>query len=178
MKQPLSIKRIRKSTGGLRLLPLVLFTFLLLTLSCSSIDCPVENVVATVYQLKKADGSADTLADKLTIITTRRDGTDSILLNESENTKTIQLPMGYTNPEDTLRFTVTDDAGSYTDTVFIKKENTPHFESVDCSVTFFHTITDVRLSSHNAIDSITINKASVSYDLSTAHFNIYFKSER
>jgi len=61
------------------------------------------------------------------------------------------------------------------DTVWIKKENYPHFESVDCSAAFFHKITDVR-STHNGIDSITINKRDVNYDAKTEHFHIYLKA--
>lgn len=47
--------------------------------SCTSIDCPVQNTVYTVYKLYKADGVADTLSDTLTIYTYRKNGSDSIL---------------------------------------------------------------------------------------------------
>ena len=49
--------------------------------ACSSIDCPVQNTVATHYTLMKADGTADTLRDTMYIYSTRRDGTDTLLLN-------------------------------------------------------------------------------------------------
>ena len=143
--------------------------------ACSSIDCPVQNVVATVWQLHKTNGTLDTLTtDTLTITSQRRNGTDTILLNKSTSTASFELPISYTAPEDTLKFLVCDTVGnqkiSY---VYIKKENYPHFESVDCSASFFHQLTAVRWTG-NAIDSIGINKSYVDYDLSTSHLYIYF----
>lgn len=170
------MKGMKKNVRGLRLLPLYLFTLLLLTIACSSIDCPVQNVVATIYKMEKADGTADTLHDKLSIFTRRSNGILDTLVNNSTNTTLLQLPVGYTNPEDTLLFEVTDASGIYSDSVYIKKENEPHFESVDCNIAYFHTITGVRLSSHNVIDTIIINKTAVNYDLSTEHFRIVFKA--
>ena len=159
-------------------LPFLLFAFLLLAVACSSIDCPVENVVATVYKLKKSDGTADTLKDTLYIISRRNNGTADTLLNRSLNTITFQLPVGYTTPEDTLLFMIRDANGVHSDVAYIKKENQPHFESVDCKMSYFHTITGVTLGSHNIIDSIVIKKTAVNYDLSSEHFHIYFKAER
>lgn len=143
--------------------------------ACSSIDCPVDNVVATVYQLKKSTGAADTLRDTLSILTFRHDGSDSVLLNRSVNTTSIQLPISYVGVADTLYFVVADTSNVTTiDRVVVKKTNTPHFESVDCAAAYFHTIDEVE-TTHNRIDSIAINNRSVNYDLSTAHIFLYFK---
>lgn len=172
------IGNFKKKVRGLRLLPFYLFAVLFLTISCYSIDCPVENVVATVYKPLKSDGTADTIVDTLTILSRRINGTDTTLLDHKTQTTLFQLPVGYTNPEDTLIFCLKDTATklTYYDTLYIKKENEPHFESVDCNISFFHTINATRLSSHNVIDSIAINKKAVNYDLSTEHFRIYFKA--
>ena len=159
-------------------LPFLLFAFLLLAAACSSIDCPVENVVATVYKLKKSDGTADTLKDSMTVISRRINGKDTAVLKYSVNTTLFQLPVGYTNPVDTLFFVVKNGATLYRDTVYVKKENQPHIESVDCKMSYFHTITGVTLGSHNIIDSIVIKKTAVNYDLSSEHFHIYFKAKR
>ena len=159
-------------------LPLCLFALLLLAVACSSIDCPVENVVATVYNLKKSDGTADTLKDTLYVISRRNNGTADTLLNRSTSTTTFQLSVGYNNPEDTLLFMIRDTSGVHSDVVYVKKENKPHFESVDCKMSYFHTITGMTLGSHNIIDSIVIKKTAVNYDLSSEHFHIYFKAKR
>ena len=63
---------------------------------------------------------------------------------------------------------------STTDTVWVTKENNPHFESVDCNPQFFHTITDVKFTTE-AIENITINYNKVTYNDGKAHFLIRFK---
>jgi len=61
------------------------------------------------------------------------------------------------------------------DTVWIKKEDHPHFESVDCNTVFFHTLTNVR-HTRNYLDSIVIKNTSVTFDDETVHFKLYPKS--
>ena len=68
----------------LHALPLCAATFMLLAASCSSIDCPMNSLVYTQYQLMRPDGRVDTLADTLTISTQRTaDGSDSVLINRN-----------------------------------------------------------------------------------------------
>ena len=173
-------RRTKKKWMGLQLLPLSALVFSLIMTACSSIDCPVKNTVYTVYNLLKADGTQDTLKyDTLTITSLRADGTDTTLLNKfcGSSALTFDLPVSYSHPEDTLFFELNDTLGnSYNDTVFVKKDSYPHFESVDCQAAFFHQLTAVR-STHHAIDSIVINHSSVTYDASTPHFYLYIKSE-
>lgn len=148
----------------------------LMVYACSSIDCPVQNTIYTVYQLRTADERADTLRDTLFVFSRRADGSDTLLFNAGIGLVSFALPIGYANPEDTLEFVMVNRPDYIAlDTVFVKKENIPHFESVDCSASFFHRITAVR-SSHNAIDTLTINKDFVDYDAQTAHFYIRFKN--
>ena len=59
----------------LSLLPAVIVVIMLTGLAaCSSIDCPLNSLVYTQYQLMNAAGRVDTLADTLTISTKRTDG--------------------------------------------------------------------------------------------------------
>ena len=153
--------------------PVAVLLAALLTVACSSIDCPVQNTVYTVYNIYGEQG-ADTLHDTLSVWTYRRDKTDTLLLNRGVNLTTFTLPISYAQPEDTLIFRVADSNGFVTtDTVWLKKENYPHFESVDCNPSYFHKLTAVR-STFRGIDSIVINHATVDYDPSTEHFHIYF----
>jgi hypothetical protein len=85
------------------------------------------------------------------------------------------MPVGYHYPVDTLYFLFTNKGYQAVDTVMVEKENYPHFESVDCSPTFFHRLTGVR-TTHHAIDSITINNPTVDYDPTAIHFHLYPKS--
>lgn len=155
---------------------LFLFGVLFLLLSaCTSIDCPVQNLVYTVYRVYDGE-QPDTLGDTLTVKTLRANGKDTILLNHAVRQTVFELPVSYQRPVDTLVFCFSDTLGVKTfDTVWVKKQDIPHFESVDCSANFFHELEAVR-STHQRIDTITINRTSVDYDLSVAHFLIRFKA--
>lgn len=166
--------RKNPSCRPLRSLLLYFFTSLLL-IACSSVDCPVQNAVYTIYKVYAGDGTPATLTDTLSISTTKRDGMDSVLLNRSVNTAEFNLPISYYCAEDTLFFEIKDSVSTVIDTVYVSKDDTPHFESVDCNISFFHFIKGVRWTSH-AIDSIVVNNQYVNYDLETEHFHIYFKA--
>lgn len=168
----INIKRYAKRlVRNLSFLHLFIFSFLI---ACTTIDCPVQNTVYTVYTLQTAEGKADTLRDTMYVFSKRKDNKDTIIFNAGIDISKFTLPISYANPEDTLYFLLRNSGVMSLDTVWIKKENYPHFESVDCSAAFFHKITDVR-STHNGIDSITINKRDVNYDAKTEHFHIYLK---
>ena len=146
--------------------------------ACSSIDCPVQNTVRTYYNICGSDGSALTLKDAVTVISRRSDGLDTLLLNLQTNVSAFSLPISYSHPEDILVFafsTATGDSIYGIDTVWVKKEDIPHFESVDCSASFFHHLTDVR-TTHHYIDSLVINNPEVNYDQSIVHFRLYPKT--
>ena len=153
------------------------FLVLLGIAACTSIDCPVQNRVYTVYNLQKADGSKDTLTvDTLTITTKRADDTDTTLLNKATGVASFELNISYTQPEDVFYFTLLDTLGNkYQDTIRIKKEDYPHFESVDCQASYFHKLTAVSTTRH-IIDSVVINNSTVNYDATNEHFHIYFKA--
>ncbi|EGN57213.1 hypothetical protein PRBRB14_24240 [Hallella multisaccharivorax DSM 17128] len=138
--------------------------------ACSTVDCPLNNTVYTYYVLR---GPVRTLPDTLTISTRTGNGADSVLINKQVNTDSFSLPVSYTRNEDVLVF----QTNHLLDTISIEKTNIPHFESVDCGVNYFHTITGVKFTRH-AIDSVVIHHNSVNYDVSQKHFYIYFKEYR
>lgn len=151
----------------------VLFGLFLALSACSSIDCPLNNRVATVYKLA---GDVAPLADALTISTIRIDGHDSVLLNLAVNVDSFLLPVSYNRPEDVLYFQRSNSTGwSVTDTVVVEKQDIPHFEAVDCNPSYFHVIKRVR-HTRLGIDSIVINKEKVNYDATTPHLLVYFKN--
>ena len=166
----------RRRYSSLFRLPLYLFALLLLSASCSSVDCPLNSLVYTQYQLMTLGGEVDTLSDTLTITTARTDGADSVLINRNVNTTEFALPISYAQPQDVFFFEMKDTlTGAITyDTVTVVKENRPHFESVDCSPLYFHTLTAVS-TTHNAVDSVVIKNPDVTYDTSKKHIYIYFK---
>jgi len=152
-----------------RLLPL--FLLAVIVSACSSIECPINNVVEAVYTLRKATGEVDTLYDTLTITTQRSDGQDTVLLNKAVGITEILLPMSHTNDVDVLNFTI----GGTTDVVKVSKTNIPHFESVDCTPSYFHEITGVEWTG-TLIDDIVTKKTAVSYDTTTNFYIVFKKS--
>ena len=167
----------------------ILFTIhcSLFTISCSSIDCPIQNTVSVQYEIRDKAGELLSITDSLSVVTTRQDGKDIALdiTTRDKNTTTIlnklvgrssfSLPISYSHPEDILYFCFKDNVKTVVDTVWIKKDDIPHFESVDCAAAFFHELTDVR-HTHNAIDSLVLVNRSVNYDVQTIHFYLYPKT--
>lgn len=158
--------------------PLLISVFAF-TVACTSIECPLHHTVSSHYVLLKSDQAADTLKDTLSISIVRQYSVrpDTLLLNKAIGVTKFELPVSHTNAEDTLYFKFSNLSYAATDTVWLKKENIPHFESVDCSASFLHILTAVN-STHHAIDSIKINNPSVDYDPQTVHFHLYLKSRR
>ncbi len=153
---------------------LLLLTVSLLVVACATIDCPMNNTVYSHYVLK---GDVDTLKDTLSIITLRPDSNDAVQLNRSVRTTSFSLPLSYSHESDELLFLYTDTLNQQVwDTVVVYKSNQPHFESVDCSPSFFHTIQRVSYTQHR-IDSIIVNNPNVDYDQKD-NFYIYFNSVR
>jgi len=159
-----------------------LLLVMMLMAACSSIDCPVNNTVATLYQIRNSDGTELILSDTMTVLTTRVDGVeinilDSALYNKGIGISSFSLPISYLHPEDVLvfKFDNSNKDLHVADTVWIKKDDYPHFESVDCNTSYFHTLTGVKYTSHY-IDSIVIKNPSVTYDYETVHLYLYPKS--
>lgn len=151
----------------------------LVTTSCSSIDCPVKNTVAVYYAMMKHDADgvlvADTLQDTLWVWTKRSNGSDTLILNSLVGQSAFSLPISHQHPEDMLVFAISDTAHVITlDTLWLAKDDTPHFESVDCAVRFFHQLTGIRSTNHG-IDSVVIRIPSVTYADDITNINIFLK---
>ena len=155
-----------------------ILTIILFLTACTSIDCPVQNRVETIYALKKADGTIDTIGvDTMWVWTHRHDGSDTLLINRlcGDKAMSFELPVSHTQTEDSI-FTLLKDTleHTWTDTICVKKENYPHFESVDCQAAYFHKITAVSSTKH-IIDSIGLNNPNVNYD-TNENFHLYLKA--
>lgn len=180
MKEMKEMKEMKGLKGLMTVLILTLFAALF---SCSTIDCPLNHNVATRFQLMKPDGNPDTLlTDTMWVLTTRMDGTDTLLLNRlcGNNATGFSLPISHILPEDAFLVLMRKEGqteGYYYDSIIVKKEDTEHFESVDCQPSFFHKITGVRCKEH-FIDSVVINNPDVNYDTKTpAHIRLYLNPD-
>ena len=153
------------------------FIGMTLIVSCSSIECPVNNMVVAVYDICDADGEPVALEDTLTVSTKLRNGVDSVLLNKAVGVVGFSLPVSQDHPVDELYFNFFGKDYDVTDTVWIEKEDIPHFESIECKATFFHQLKKVSYTEH-ILDSLAIKKAFVDYDYKTTHINIYLGGDR
>lgn len=142
--------------------------------SCSSIDCPVENMVATRYRFFDAEGDSVKLMDSLTVITVRSNGRDTMLLNKATGIVSFTLPISNQHPDDFWVFSFKSKTSETKDTVWVEKDDIPHFESVECSAKFFHNLKNVRYTTH-ILDSIVIKNAFVDFNPTTIHFYVYPK---
>ena len=93
----------------------LLFLSLAFIVSCSSVDCPVKNVVATYYNIYDSDGDPLVLLDTLTIISKTKEGKDTILLNRGIEISTFSLLIA--NPAQRMNFIST----STTNLVMMKR---------------------------------------------------------
>lgn len=150
-------------------------------LSCTNIDCPLDNVVAMTCGLYNAeDGRPASLDDTLTV---RAGGVkDTILLNKAQHLSSFQLPVRHGVDEDTLLFRFSDEQGRFAvDSVLVKHSDRPHFESVDCPAALFHTLLAVRWTSHRlaemplTIDSVAIVRRDVNYE-DIENIQVYIRS--
>ena len=154
-----------------------------LLVSCSSIDCSVNNLVRTKYQFYSSSGDSLNLLDTMTVVTMRVDGSDTIIydanddvvFNKGVGISSFHLPISYSHPEDVLVFSFYRDSLHVTETVWVKKDDYPHFESVDCNASFFHNLTNIRYT-QNCFDSIVIVNPSVTNDDKVLHVRIYPKT--
>jgi len=148
--------------------------------ACTNIDCPLDNVVMMQCNLYQSETKAAlTLTDMLTIKPASR---DTLLLNEDTNISSFLVPLNPGATSDTLVCFFLNESGQEgIDTLFISHTPQPHFESVDCPASIFHTLTGVRHTSHPladmplTIDSVAIVREIVNYD-DIENLRIFFRS--
>lgn len=136
--------------------------------ACSNIDCPLDNVVSLQCNLYDASTqSALTLSDVLSVTPA---GRDTLLLNQATGIKSFLLPLKEAGTQDTLLLHFANAQGAVqVDTLFVNHTPQPHFESLDCPSSVFHTLNTVRVSAQGStnsaiIDSVSLVRPIVNYD--------------
>lgn len=138
---------------------------LLLAGACNDTDCTVSNTAYVNYGLYNGNGVAVTFTEPVTVTTT---GVDSVLINQESNMQLMQLPLSYTNTEDTFIVHLSE---TLFDTIYVTHQNIPHFISMECGTGMYHHIDAVRCA-HRIFDSITIVNPDVTYD-TNEHIKVY-----
>lgn len=136
--------------------------------ACSNIDCPLDNVVSLQCNLYDASAqSALTLSDVLSVTPA---GRDTLLLNQATGIKSFLLPLKEAGTQDTLLLHFANAQGAVqVDTLFVNHTPQPHFESLDCPSSVFHTLNAVRVSAQGLansaiVDSVSLVRPIVNYD--------------
>ena len=136
--------------------------------ACSNIDCPLDNVVSLQCNLYDASTqSALTLSDVLSVTPA---GRDTLLLNQATGIKSFLLPLKEAGTQDTLLLHFANEQGAVqVDTLFVNHTPQPHFESLDCPSSVFHTLNAVRVSVQGStnsaiVDSVSLVRPIVNYD--------------
>ncbi|MCD8317603.1 MAG: DUF6452 family protein [Paraprevotella sp.] len=164
------MKRLKGTTFILTIL-----STLAAIVACESTDCPINNVVYSTYGFYARTTEGESAIKVLDTLTITASGTDSILINRLQNGSKVELPVSYSAPTDTLIFHFTDTLlRTQRDTLWLDKENSPHYESPDCPTSMFHYVTAIRWTSH-LIDSVSIENPNINYNVSE-NFKIYFRS--
>lgn len=139
----------------------------LLVAACTSINCPLNNTVASVWRF------SETLGGSLTVSSDLQDGSDTVIINSQSAVDSLSMPMSYAAATDTFTLTYATTAGdTLVDRIMIKKTDTQHFESIECSPAVFHHIDEVTTDGV-FIDSVAIRNPNVTYNTVSANIIIY-----
>lgn len=137
--------------------------------ACSSINCPLDNIV--VWTMTFYDSEMEEAINLPATLSIDAKGAGNIY-NKGNSVKSIALPMSMNAAADTLylRWQIAEDEPVVTDTLYVSHTNSPHFEAIDCPAAIFHTITDACLAPHAdvdfpiSIDSVSIRRHQVDYN--------------
>lgn len=157
------------------LLLLIASTAVSIQTSCSEeSDCSIAGrpmINCTLYRMVDNQVVNDTL-DSLTVTAL---GTDSILLNNQKKVHTLMLPLRYSSDSTILVFHYAYVADpTFNDTVYIKQDNTPYFESMDCGYSMRQSILGLR-HSEEELDSIYISNKQANTD-GTQNLKLFYRN--
>lgn len=137
---------------------------------CTNIDCPLDNQSELRMHFYDAATKGEVqLSDSLTIYGLK--GTEERpLYNRAISVNTLKIRLDASSDRDTLlfRFIGTDDTA--TDTLIIDHRRRPHFESLDCPASVFHTLSGISNRSSSGarstlrLDSVSIANPNVQYE--------------
>ena len=153
---------------------------LMLVSGCSNIECPLDNIVVMTCGLYTTDTHEHLkLQETLDVLPM---GKDTVLLNCASNITDFMLPLRQAADADTFLLRFTGRTGQVsTDTLIVSHTNTPHYESIECPATVFHTLTDVKWKHQEgtdfplSIDSVALVRTVVNYD-DVENLRIYLRT--
>ena len=112
--------------------------------SCSEdSDCSIAGRAMINCTLYRMPAPSETILqnDTLDSLTVTALGTDSIIINNQKKVHTLSLPLRFTSDSTVFIFYYAyREDPTLCDTVYIKQDNTPYFESMDCGYSMKQSI--------------------------------------
>lgn len=132
----------------------LLCSLLAVIAACSEeADCSMNARAMMQCNLFRINEESDTEeAVELERLTVTAWGTDSIIVNNMSNVKSVALPLRYATDSTVLVFRYQMEPS---DTLIVRHVNTPYFLSMDCGYQMKQAITDISYTRHQ-LDSISI----------------------
>lgn len=155
-----------------------------LLVGCTSVECSMNNIVASQYcfmdHVENGNDTAIKVTEYYLTVSTKKTVkmVDTVLINKKTDITTLQLPVSYNQKEDILYFDFQrlDQDSIYetvaVDTVCITKTNEMIFEGVECNPRYHHEVLSAT-TTHKLIDSIVINNNYIDNDPNKVHFSLY-----
>lgn len=136
---------------------------------CANIDCPLDNQTEMQVHFYDAATRAEvSLSDSLTILGVKGDST-VLLYNRAYGVNSLKFPLNADSDRDTLLFRFISADGTFVDTLYVDHRRQPHFESLDCPASMFHTLQQISVRAAAlpraslGIDSVSIVNPKVQY---------------
>lgn len=140
------------------LIAFICTTFIITSLSsCSEDNCSLAGrpmINGGIYTINPTSGFTE--ADTIKSLTVTALGTDSVIINNQSNVRSLSLPLTYVSDTTILVFHYnysTDPSDS--DTLWILQDNTPFFESIECGYSMIQSIKNITYT-QNLLSSISI----------------------
>lgn len=146
--------------------------------SCSEdTDCSLEGrrVINCMFYTIDPDDKSKALKDTLDSLTITALGTDSIILNNMKDVKTVSLPLRFTS--DTTVFVFHYDYvrnPKNNDTLYVVHSNVPYFQSVECGYLMQQDMRKASISKNNEFDSLYIVKNEAQSNEATENIKLFF----
>lgn len=142
--------------------------------SCDDAGCTLYNSTLCHIVFYSELGISTVLTDTLTVYAV---GAEDPVYNMGKNLNTLKLQLSYYKDIDTLLYehwmgTADEPAPHQVDTLFIRKTDTPHFESPDCGVAMFHDIEKVWWANDSRFPDTPLFT-----DVYVNHPQVYYNSE-
>lgn len=120
-------------------------------------DCSLSGRPSPRFNFINDSTMKEKALDSLTVIALNTVQGDSVVLNKSAKVSSATLPLSYAGSKTVFVFKYPKNVS---DTIWVTHTNTAHFLSMECGITMFHRIDNVKHTFH-AIDSVAIINSGV-----------------